>query len=125
MVWCQLNASRRKQACICDIVLGIVSTRITVIDAIKFHFSCFSLIYLQYNCKDTSILSRYVMHPFWNYLVQVLLSFHSNKMPFEQIAFLCRIFISVLPQTNRAKFNHIHWFPAHRSEFSTYRLFRL
>lgn len=27
--------------------------------------------YSQYNCVDSSYFSQYVMHPFWNYLVQV------------------------------------------------------
>lgn len=40
--------------------------------------NCYSifLLYFQYNCIDSSYLSRYIMHPFWNYCVQVILLVH-------------------------------------------------
>lgn len=35
----------------------------TMIDGVRKH---------KYSCVDTSPLSNYVLHPFWNYIVQVL-----------------------------------------------------
>lgn len=67
-----------------DILKGFDNYKVSCVKQKRFLATCQSsseqerrnilnenLSFLQYNAKDTSPLSVYVMHPFWNWIVQV------------------------------------------------------
>ena len=54
----------------------------------------------KYSCRDTSPLSNYVMHPFWNQCVKVIFAFFAG---------ISNIFSSALPSVGGSKPSHPSW----------------
>lgn len=61
----------------------------TLYAKVKFSF----YFYLQYNAKDTSPLSIFIMHPFWNYIVNV----SSESILYGRIIDLTGFFLQFFP----------------------------
>lgn len=78
--------------------------------------------YLQYNSIDTSYLSRYVMHPFWDWCVKV--GQPEKNVMTQPASNKSRHFIA-FPPVGRAQPPNLLRFHAHRFQLSPYCVLRL
>lgn len=88
-------------------------------------FICLFRIHSQYNCIDNSWSSKYVMHPFWNWLVEVIKSNMKNYSNYFLIIVTC--FFSTLPHTvlshlARTESHYLHRIHTQRLELYSIRI---
>lgn len=83
----------------------------------------FCWLFLQYSSIDTSYLSVYVMHPFWNKCVQVC-RYYLNRWFFESMLYWYR-FISVPSYVVGAEHSNIRGFPYDSCKFPAVIVLRL